>query len=105
MSGGRRLLADRIRGFVVDCLERLETTTHLPDLLEKVVLEAVPRLCLRSDRGEEVDQSSVGVAQDHRAVAPRHIGWLQYDEVLDPFPDRVDVIDAQFDKDRVILAG
>jgi glycosyltransferase involved in cell wall biosynthesis len=79
------------------------------DLLEQVgtakLLEAVPRLCLRSNGGEQVDQSSVGVAQDHRAVAPRHVGWLQYDEVLDPFPDRVDVIDAQFDKDRVILAG
>src|SRR5262245_26689897 len=62
--------------------------------------------------GEEVDQPAVGVAQDYRAVAPRHVGRLQDDlgdglgdEALDSLPGRVDVVDAQFDEDRAVLAG
>src|SRR5579875_1450722 len=54
---------------------------------------AVFCLRLRRDGGEEVDQSAVGVAQDYRAVAPRHVGRLQDDlgnglgdEALDPLP-------------------
>src|SRR5215469_8841476 len=57
---------------------------------------------LRGDGGEEVDQSAVGVAQDYRAVAPRHVGRLEHDlgdglgnEAFDSLPGRVDVVDAQ----------
>src|SRR5215470_10924835 len=74
--------------------------------------EAVHCLRYRSDGGEEVDQSAVGVAQDYRAVAPRHVGGLEHDlgdglgdEALDVLPGGVDVVDAQFDEDGAVQAG
>jgi hypothetical protein len=60
------------------------------------------------DGCEQVDEVSVGMAEQDWAVAPRHRGWFLdpvLDEVLQARVFGVDVVDAEFDDRSVVVGG
>jgi hypothetical protein len=63
---------------------------------------------VRRGLGKEIDQVPVGVAKEHGAASPRLISRLHHElahEVLEARPLEIDVLDLEFNNDRLIGGG
>src|SRR6516162_3455222 len=59
-------------------------------------------------RGEEVDKVAVGIAEEDRAVSPRHEGWLLLPvahDGLEPLVLCVNVVDDPLDDGGLVMGG